>query len=200
MNGSELNLLYQVQHSSPPCPIELPNYDPAYCIDLNTREVETPKDVVVTKDHNSTTFYFIVDRFFDYIDLSTVGCVVLYTIDKKTYAYPIPFYDIYTLSYCNKMIMPWSLSEVVTQQEGEVEFSFKFYKLKGDLPKNSEMIYSLNTKTAKFSVQRGLDAPELELDDLVALEQYSCLYDLIDNVRALRDSKFCWTVYNDELI
>lgn len=200
MIGNELDLLFQVQHSSPPGPIELPNYSPAYYIDLNTREIENPKDVVVTKDHNSTTFYFVVDRFFDFMDLSTIGCVVLYTVNEKTYIYPIPYCDIYTLSYCNKIILPWVLDEVVTQQEGEVIFSLKFYKLKGDLSDNAEMVYSLNTKTAKFLVHRGLDAPEIEYDDLKALEQYSCLYALIDQVRELRDSKFCWTVYNDETI
>ena len=62
------------------------------------------------------------------------------------------------------------------------------------------MVYSLNTKTATFLVHRGLDAPEIEYDDLKELEQYSYLYNLIDQVRELRDSKFCWTVYNDETI
>lgn len=200
MIGNELDLLFQIQHSSPPGPVELPNYDPAYYINLNTREIETPKDVVVTKDHNSTTFYFVVDRYFDFMDLSTVGCVILYTINGKTYAYPVPFCDVYTLSHKGQIILPWILDEVVTQQDGEVEFSFKFYRIKGDLSDNAEMVYSLNTKTSKFLVHRGLDAPEIEYDDLKQLEQYSFLYNLIDQVRALRDSKFCWTVYNDETI
>ena len=119
MTGNELDLLFQIQHSSPPGPIELPNYDPAYHVNLNTREIETPKDVVVTKDHNSTVFYFIVDRYFDFVDLSTVGCVILYTIKEKTYIYPVPYCDIYTLNHYNKMILPWTLDEVVTQQEGQ---------------------------------------------------------------------------------
>lgn len=161
---NELDLLFRAQKSFPPSPIEFVGYDPAYEINLNTREIETPKEVVVTEDHNATTFYFVVDRFLDYIDLSTMHCVILYNTNNVTHAYPVPYYDIYTLSHSNKMIFPWNLSESVTQQPGIVEFSVKFYKIRGEIASNAELVYSLNTKPAKLTVSYGLDAEKIKDD------------------------------------
>ena len=161
-----LDFLFRIQKSLPPCPVEFVGFDPAYEINLNTREIETPKDIVVKKDHNSDTFYFIVDRFFDYMDLSTTSCVIFYNIGECTYLYPVPYYDLYSLSNYGKMIMPWHLSEVVTQEAGEVEFSFQFFKMSGEVLDDAEIIYSLQTKTSTFKVEQGIDAKTVEYDDI----------------------------------
>lgn len=165
LSNNNLDLLFRLQNSLPPCPIEFVGYDPAYEINLNTREIETPRDVVIKKDHNAVTFYFVVDRFYDYVDLSTTNCVITYNIDDSTYFYPIPYYDIYSLKGYGKMIIPWHLSEVVTQNSGRVEFSFQFYKIKGEVLDDAEMVYSLHTKPTSFSVARGLDAKKIEYED-----------------------------------
>ena len=165
LSNNNLDFLFRIQKSFPPCPIEFVGYDPAYDINLNTREIETPKDIVVKKDHNAVTFYFVVDRFYDYVDLSTVSCVINYNIGDSTYFYPVPYYDIYSLQGYGKMIIPWHLSEVVTQDSGRVEFSVQFYKIKGEVLDNAEMVYSLHTKPSSFSVSRGLEAKKIEYED-----------------------------------
>ena len=180
---NELDLLFRAQKSFPPSPIEFVGYDPAYEINLNTREIETPKEVVVTEDHNATTFYFVVDRFLDYIDLSTMHCVILYNTNNTTHAYPVPYYDIYTLSHSNKIIFPWNLSESVTQQPGIVEFSVKFYKIKGEIQQNAELVYSLNTKPAKLKVSYGLDAGKIK-DDTTRKIYVECNLNKTDDIKA----------------
>ena len=213
--GLELDLLFKIQNSSPPSPIILPAFGTLYHIDLNTREIQVPEqDIVVRKDHNSTVFYFTVDRFFNYMDLSTTTCVILYTIKDKTYVYPVPFYDIYSLEEYHQMVIPWVVDEIMTKEVGEVIFSFKFYKIEGDISENAEMIYQLNTKTASIFVEEGLDAPEISkeyLEELYGGEgdseteeeakdegPLSYLYWLIDSVAKIKQG-LAWTILEDEV-
>lgn len=198
MIGKELNILYQIQNTYPPCPAELPTHEPLYNIDLNTRTIETPKEIVVKKDHNSTVFYFLVDRFFDYMDLSTTCCIITYTIDDESYAYPIPFYDIYSYSQYNKMVIPWQLDKIVTQKAGDVSFSFKFFKITGDTPTTAKIVYSLNTQPTKITISKGIDPSDLHLDDLDEEQnaKLSFLYTLINQVQDLKGG-LAWRVIED---
>ena len=198
MYRNEIELLYQVSTTNPLGPIELPTYGHLHKIDLNSREVEAPKDVVVKKDHNSTVFYFVVDRFFDYMDLSTTCCIITYTVNGQSYVYPVLNCDVYTLSSQHKMILPWILSKNVTQQEGVVEFSFKFFKMSGDTGGNAEIVYSLNTVPTYFTVVKGLNSriETMTGDELSKEEpeQASILYDLIDTLKQ-ETNKLKWVIY-----
>ena len=51
----------------------LPDTERIYNIDLNSRTVEAPEFLSVTDDHVSETVYFLVDRFFDNIDMSILS-------------------------------------------------------------------------------------------------------------------------------
>lgn len=195
MLRKEVDILYQIQNTSPPSLTEMPSHDPLYNIDLNTRIIETPKEVVVKKDHNSTVFYFLVDRYFDYMDLSTTCCIITYTINNENYAYPVPFYDTYTFDKDNKMVLPWQLDRVVTSRTGEVMFSFKFFKMTGDTSDNAEIAYSLSTQPTTIVISNGIDAPELHFGDLDEEEhqQLSFLYSLIEQVQETKGS-LAWRV------
>lgn len=195
MLRKELDILYQIQNTYPPCPAELPSHEPLYNIDLSTRTIEKPNEIVVKKDHNSTVFYFMVDRYFDYMDLSTTCCIITYTINNENYAYPVPFYDIYTYNHHNKMIIPWQLDRIVTSQTGEVAFSFKFFKIEGDTSDNAEIVYSLSTQPSKIFISRGIDAPELHFEDLddEQNKKLSFLYSLIDQVQTLKGG-LAWSI------
>ena len=214
--GLALDLLFKIQNTSTICPLVLPVYGNLYNIDLNTREIEIPdQDIVVKKDHNSTVFYFTVDRFFNYMDLSTTTCIILYSTKEETFVYPVPFYDIQSLSTQQKMIVPWVIDDFLTKEAGEVTFSFKFYKMEGDISEDAELVYQLNTKTAKLFVEEGIDAPVIELEDLEkiygSLGQFeteedakdsgplSYLFWLIDEVRKLKGDVYTWTILEDEI-
>ena len=87
--AGELDFLYRIHTKETPCLVELPGGRQSYTIDLNTRTINSPKILSVKKDHLSTVIYFNVDRFFDYMDLSTTSCVIIYqTPDGQSHFYP----------------------------------------------------------------------------------------------------------------
>ena len=194
---NETAILFKVSSSTPPCPIKLPTYGPLYHINLQTREVESPKEVVVKKDHNSDVFYFSVDRYLDYMDLSTTNCVLVYSINDKSYVYPVPYYDTYSLAGYGKIILPWILDETVTREAGAVEFSFRFYQIEGDTSSNATITYSLQTKPAIFQVQRGLDAPVYDTEEIKQNDYCGFLLALLAEANKTR-KQFSWIIHEDE--
>jgi hypothetical protein len=110
--------------------VNLPSYallsenNQPYEINLSTREVNAPKFLSVSKDARSETIYFIVDRYADYVDLSTTCCVIYYNnanVNRGTRIYAVPYYDVYQQK--NKIIFPWILDSTVSELAGQVEFS-----------------------------------------------------------------------------
>lgn len=157
--------LYTIQSQYPPCLAELPNtLNNVYEVDLNTRVINSPKFLSVKKDHQAEVVYFILDRFFDYMDLSTTTCLIQYiTPDQKSYTYIVPYYDIYTYQNEGKMVIPWNIEGAVTQVPGIVKYSIRFYKIEGN-DQNSRLVYNLNTLPAESEVLYGLDVDPLNKD------------------------------------
>jgi hypothetical protein len=121
--------LHLIHSNNPPTFALLPTAERIYKIDLNTREVEAPEIMGVVTDHNAETIYFEVDRFVDYVDLSTSSCVITYVNAKGDYGiYVVPFYDIYTKADEAKILLPWCLDYKVTKYEGTVTFALRFFR------------------------------------------------------------------------
>lgn len=124
-------LLYRIQdENAPDTVILLPSKERMFYIDLNSRTIQAPEFLSVDHDHRAETLYFVVDRFFDHVDLSNLTCVVQYVNARKEgYLYPVPYYDVDTLGgeFENKMIIPWNIGGNVTAYPGKVTFSFRFY-------------------------------------------------------------------------
>lgn len=79
--------------------IILPNDESIYEIDLNERTIKSPYFLGVQKDQAAETIYFVVDRFYDEVDLANTACIVYYKNSKgETGFYPVPFYDTMTFS------------------------------------------------------------------------------------------------------
>ena len=161
-------LLYKVQDQNPPNPaIRLPSDEPVYEIDLDSRTVEAPDFVSVSKDHYSEIIYFKCPRYFDNVDLSTTVGIVEYVNAKgEAFFYPIPFYDTETFSTYNPetkeeepyILFPWAVDGGATAAAGTLTFAIRFYKLSegGD-----KIIYNLNTIPSTTKVLQGLNS---ELD------------------------------------
>lgn len=197
MIAKELDFLFQIQSKVTPYFVELPNGKKSYSINLQTRKISSPEFLSVQEDHLSNVVYFNVDRFFDYMDLSTLSCVIIYqTPDGQSHIYPVPYYDVYTLSKEGKMILPWNISSIVTKNNGIITYSFRFFKLSGDTFDNSELIYNLNTFPATSKILYGLDAPNIDDSDEVN-STINTLEELITQVKELKDTGFTWTVIND---
>jgi hypothetical protein len=92
--------LFRIQDQNPPSlAVLLPSTEKIYEVDLTTRTVQAPPFLGVSLDHRSEVIYFVVDRYFDYMDLADTICLIYYvSADKKSHYYPVPFYDLITCS------------------------------------------------------------------------------------------------------
>lgn len=131
--------------------IRIPASEPIYKIDLNTRVIEAPKMLGVEADHEAELIYFMVDRYFDQVDLAQCVCAVQFRNARfEEYMYIVPAYD--TLSCPGKLIFAWNIQSPVTKYGGNVEFSFKFFKIDKT---SGELLYELNTLVCKTKVLVG---------------------------------------------
>jgi hypothetical protein len=88
--------------------IRIPVDEPVYEINLNTRVVSAPKFLGVEADHDAEIIYFIMDRYYDNLDLSNcIGVVQFKNAHSEEYMYVIPAYDIHSVP--NKMIFGWNI-------------------------------------------------------------------------------------------
>lgn len=135
------DLLTHVKDNNPPFIAPLTPESKIINIDLNTRLIEMPENIIVEDDHLSNTIYFEMDRFFDNFDLAnSIGIVQYINAEGEGYLYPIPFYDIFTKKDENKIIFPWCVEGHATKAFGEIKFAIKFFEIE-----NKKIIYNINT-------------------------------------------------------
>ena len=131
--------------------IRIPADEPIYKIDLNSRVVEAPKILGVEADHEAELVYFMVDRYYDQVDLAQCVCGIQFrNAYQEEYIYIVPVYDV--LSMPGKIIFAWNVQSPVTKYGGTVEFSFKFFKIDKT---SGELLYELNTLVSKTRVLVG---------------------------------------------
>lgn len=171
--------LYLIQDSNFPKLIasDIPESEAKLIIDLNTRQVSAPEFLSVQKDHNAETLYFIVDRYYDNVDLATMSCIVQYqnaSKDKASsgYVYAVPQYYLIAPEGEQKLIFPWVIEGPATAYSGTVTFSVRFYRISGEYHPDEEQCtleyeYLLNTLSAKSKVLEGMDVLETS-------ENYKC--------------------------
>lgn len=177
-----LSNLYAIQSLNPPSYVLFPDKKKTYNIDLATRTIDAPTHLSVSKDHESETIYFKIDRFHDYMDLTNTTCVIQYiTPDKKAHLYAVPFYDVITDKANNKVIFPWCVDGNATKFTGIVEFSVRFYiaesyeeikevydeesdTLKEEKSLAFRLLYNLTTAPAYSKVLDGMEVSKLESD------------------------------------
>lgn len=164
--------LYLIQDSNFPELIasDIPESEAKLVIDLNTRQVSAPEFLSVQKDHNAETLYFIVDRYYDNVDLATMSCIVQYQNASKNkassgYVYAVPRYYLIAPEGEQKLIFPWVIEGPATAYSGTVTFSVRFYRISGEYHPDTEQStleyeYLLNTLSAKSKVLEGMDVLE----------------------------------------
>lgn len=146
-----------IKAGTPTYKLRIPEDEPIYEIDLNTRTISVPQFLGVETDHEAEIIYFIMDRYYENIDLShTVGLVVYKNAKKEEYAYVIPYYDIDTEP--DKIIFGWNIQGAVTKYTGTVQFAFKFFIVDDvviDDKLSKELLFELNTLVATSKVLQG---------------------------------------------
>ncbi len=146
-------LLWQLQSNAPTRKaILLPTDEQIYEIDLNSRKINTPKYLSVKNDHQSETIYFKFDRYYENVDLLTTGCFIKYTnAENNSFIYPVPYYDVETMSNENKIIIPWCIQGQATKKAGKIKFSVCFFKVNVQ----HKLSYALNTLVAESNILQG---------------------------------------------
>jgi len=134
--------------------LSIPESEPIYAIDLNTRTIETPTFLSVETDHTAETVFFKVDRYFDTVDLADSTCIIQYINAKgKSYIYAVPIYDTQTLAADGKMLIPWVIQGPATASAGAIKYAIRFYKIK----KTTETIQDgdgvINTEEPKYEFE-----------------------------------------------
>lgn len=197
-----LSQLYAIQSNNPPSQVPFPELKTIYDIDLNTRTVEAPQLLSVSKDHEAETIYFRIDRYHDFMDLSLVaGIIQFVTPDNQTHWYPIPFYDITSEKDNDKMIIPWNVSGEATQYSGQVTFSFRFFLIEQEIINKSDeidnesltgavppevrykLIYNLTTLSATSEVLDGMEVESMKSDFYLPANDVAALWAAINGLQ-----------------
>lgn len=195
------SLLHQIQdENAPSIAVLLPGTENIYEIDLNKRTIESPEFLSVSKDHKAETIYFKCPRYFDNIDLTNLVCVVEYINangDGRVYA--VPYYDTTSLSTIDHeagidepmILFPWCIDGEATKVGGEVTYAIRFYELNGT---GTQMIYNLNTLTAKSKVLHGIDINKADFEDSEDESNYlaTCLEQVMHYAKKASDRDIYW--------
>ena len=144
--------------------VMLPLQEEPFKIDLNTRTIEIPqsfsKCASVQSDQLAETIIFIVDRYFDYMDLANTEIYVQWTIpeNKKTGvkeyngATRVEMIDLDTEA--GKIKFAWPLNDQITAVPGSVKFSVRFFRVDDSAP--NKLLYSLNTTEKEIIIKEAL--------------------------------------------
>lgn len=188
-----IDVLQQIQQNNTPSSSQLPapetiimpTSQKLYEVDLSSRIISGPETLSVQSDHYAETVYFIMDRFYDHMDLAQTNCVIQYVSNGESYVYAVPFCDITTQE--GKMIIPWTISLSATKNSGSVKYFIKFYLIENDFDGEAKIVYSLNTLPATSIILKTIisenfieEDKELELPERY-FEIINTLTRMIDN-------------------
>jgi len=192
-NNEVIMHLVNPYNNQPILSVILPTDEKTFEVDLDSRTISVPTFLSVSKDHRAETIYFLVDRYYEYKDLSQTSCLIEFiNAEGEGGYYIVPFYDITSYPYYidddgnaheAKMLIPWCIEGTATKGSGPVQFAIRFYQLDEE---NKNFIYNLRTQTAVAQVLQGMDETTLEADldvDLMAnlVEQINYKLDQADS-------------------
>lgn len=220
LNNAKINSSSQIKDlpgmsSSGVEDIIVPSNKQLYKVDLKTRTIYGPETLSVQTEHYAETVYFVIDRYYDNMDLSQTNCVVQYVTDEHNYVYAVPFCDVTTYSAgidgdnSPKMIIPWTISISATRKAGDIKYSIRFYLIDENTTKDEnnnptpdevEFLYSLSTQPAVTKILTTLppeDFVEEDRDfDLLIPERY---FELINDINAITENAILYWIESDDL-
>lgn len=132
-----------------PAYLLLPLDEPAFEINADTRTVKASKIAVLQNDTNAETIQFVVDRYFDQMDLNEAQIIVQWTRPNGDEGATLV--EMKDLSIPGKIRFGWTLTSDVTAEPGVVKYSVRFWNLDKD-----EVVYSLNTLTSSLTISPSL--------------------------------------------
>ena len=192
--------------------INVPSNKQLYEVDLNTREIHGPEFLSVQTEHYAETVYFLVDRYYDHMDLARTNCVIQYIADNKSFVYAVPFCDTTTfyggtIDTTPKIIIPWCISSSATQTAGTVKYFIRFYLIdensithtnNGSDDSNAVFSYSLSTLPASAKVLKNLPQDDFIIEDQV-LELPERYIEIVDTFSQMVDNSTIYWIEADAL-
>lgn len=148
--------------------IMLPIEEPHFEINANTREIAIPsgfkKLVGVQGDHVAETLIFSIDRFFDFMDLLNTQIYIQW-VDETGADRATPVNMIHYDANTGKILFGWPISECVTKEARNINFSVRFFiqDTAVDVNGNKKIQYSFNTKIHQITIAQALQ-PDLNAD------------------------------------
>ena len=167
--------------------------EPVFDVDLNTREIKIPtqfRNLAVYSDHKAETIWFVVNRYFDGVDLyhkrvamqyvnalGEEGLDILDTYDFNDAGDgQIDVFDStkHQRIEKNELLIAWKLDYAVTKASGPISFSIRFFEVDNNAP--SVLSYNLTTRPASVNILNGLYVtenatspilPKTKIEDLV---------------------------------
>lgn len=132
----------------------LPLDEDAFTINLNDRSITVPasfsKCAGVQNDQLAETITFVVDRYFDYMDLNNTQIYVQWITPDGTHgATHVEMRDLE--SEADKIRFAWPLNSAITSKPGNVRFSVRFIRVDG-----TNTVYSLNTLDKEIVIRPAL--------------------------------------------
>ena len=142
----------------------LPIDEEFFEINANTREIIVPpsfrKSVGVAGDQVAEVIYFIVDRYFDTMDLNNQNIHIEWTTPNGVDGVSEELIrDIE--SQPGKIIFGWALHDVITEMPGTVEFAVRFWTTEKNNAGEDIVEYTLRTLPQKITISKGLDIANL---------------------------------------
>ena len=178
--------LLKIQTQAPPQIIHLPYARPnkIYNIDLNTRLINAPSMLSVSRDHQSSIIYFRTDRYFDYMDLTETVCVIQYIIagekEKVPYTYIVPFFD--TETEPGKIIFPWVIGGPATSKEGKIQYAVRFFRVAAEEGTQPKLAYNLNTipviSKISYAIEANSDIMKVPYEEPISSHYDNLIYQL----------------------
>ena len=140
----------------------MPFEEPRFIIDANTRKITIPSifnnGISIVGDESAEIVYFEIDRYFDLQDLDQTEIIIQAQLPSgKKYISPAFNKTANYPNLPNKLIFGWIITQEITAEQGNIQFSVRFYKTE-----ENKIIYSLNTLTHTIKVNPSLN---FELND-----------------------------------
>jgi hypothetical protein len=175
LNKAAVDKLFGIQKNNRPQLAKMPFAEEYIEVDWRSREIGERSILSTARDHKAENIYFIMDRYWDFMDLATCTCVITYKtypVDPEktgvTGLYAVPYYDIYSHRATpgtfekDRMVIPWCIDGRVTQDEAEVEYAIRFYRIDNN---GEKVLYNINTMPSVSKVLYGLNVQPSGMED-----------------------------------
>ena len=142
---------------------KLPLDEAHFEINPNTRAITIPAEfkkngIAVQGDDLAEVVYFMIDRFFDAMDLNNTEIYIEWETPKsKTGGGVKSVSETYLKmiddeNYPGKLIFGWAISDAITKDSGTLKFAVRFVQWNDE----DKIVYSFNTLTAQATIHPNL--------------------------------------------